>query len=69
MFFFLEKTPTCRKFKVNLSLPCYYCRFGTGGKLAELVESIASKFQTDEMLTEVNSFIVLVVHLNDSNMK
>ena len=54
MFFFLEKTPTCRKFKVNLSLPCYYCRFGTGGKLAQLVESIASKFQTDEMLTEVN---------------
>ena len=29
------------------------CRFGAGGNLAELVQSIASKFQTDEMLTEV----------------
>ena len=31
----------------------YICRFGAGGKLAELIQSIASKFQTDEMLTEV----------------
>ena len=32
-------------------------RFGKGGKLSELVENIAKKFQTDDKLTEVKGFL------------